>query len=80
MELAERVRLNAENQRADVEGKLMLLQEKERQIAQVLSIFHQQRVIILIIIIIIIIIIKININIIIIRSLLTIPTNRRVDL
>ena len=35
LELAERVRVNAENQRAEAEGMLLVIQEKERQLAQV---------------------------------------------
>ena len=35
LELAERVRVNAESQRAEAEGMLLVIQEKERQLAQV---------------------------------------------
>ena len=35
LELAERVRANAESQRAEAEGMILLIQEKERQLAQV---------------------------------------------
>ena len=36
LELAERVRVNAESQRAEAEGMLLIVQEKERQLAQVI--------------------------------------------
>ena len=36
LELAERVRVNAESQRAEAEGMLLVVQEKERQLAQVM--------------------------------------------
>ena len=36
LELAERVRVNAESQRAEAEGMLLVVQEKERQLAQVI--------------------------------------------
>lgn len=40
LELAERVRVNAEAQRAEAEGMFLVVQEKERQLAQVwLSLF-----------------------------------------
>lgn len=35
LELAERVRVNAEAQRAEAEGMFLVAQEKERQLAQV---------------------------------------------
>ena len=35
LELAERVRANAESQRAEAEGMFLVIQEKERQLAQV---------------------------------------------
>ena len=35
LELAERVRVNAESQRAEAEGTFLVIQEKERQLAQV---------------------------------------------
>ena len=35
LELAERVRVNAETQRAEAEGMFLVAQEKERQLAQV---------------------------------------------
>lgn len=35
LELAERVRVNAEGQRAESEGMFLVVQEKERQLAQV---------------------------------------------
>lgn len=37
LELAERVRTNAESQRAEAEGMFLVIQEKERQLAQVAS-------------------------------------------
>lgn len=35
LELAERVRVNAESQRAEAEGTFLVIQEKEMQLAQV---------------------------------------------
>lgn len=35
LELAERVRVNAEGQRAEAEGMFLVIQERERQLAQV---------------------------------------------